>query len=166
VLALVLAVSLSQAEPPPETRAYPPRPQVEVSVAVRVALGLAAGVLGAAAGLGLSLAVASGNPQLDVSFSTAALAALLVTGGVFTVHEALGGRGEVTLALALCLASFAVAGVVAQRLDGTAPLTPILVASLGALPASGLAVLGLELTSPPRRGVSVLVGPGGLVVRF
>jgi len=172
VLALLLAASLAQAEPPPEPEPLPPPPprqvQVGPSLGLRVGLSALAGVAGAAVGLGLTLALVSGNPLLDSRFATAAMCALLVTGGVFTVHQALGGRGEVALAILGGVLSYAAATAVVAAIDtGSVPLGPILIASIGLVPAAGLAILSLEGTSTdPRLRASLTVGPGSLLVRF
>jgi hypothetical protein len=166
VLSLVLALAVSQAEPPPESRARPAPAEVALSVPVRATLSIVGGVLGAAAGLGLTLLLVSPNPNLDSKFATAAMGALLTTGAVFTIHEVLGGRGEVALAILAGLGSFAVAAAVAGAIDGNVPMGPILIAAIGALPASGLVALSLEATSPAARKVDLFVAPTGLLVRF
>jgi hypothetical protein len=166
MLALALALALSQVELPPEATATPAPQRLAVSVPMRATLSVLAGVVGAAAGLGLSLALVGGNPLLDVKFATAAMCALLTVGGVFTVHQLLGGRGEVALAVVVGLAAFAFAALGANAIDGTVPLGPILIASLGGLPAAGLVMLSLEGTSPRERKVELLAAPTGLLVRF
>ncbi len=167
MLALVLAAALAQAEPPPEPRAAPPPPPVSSTLGFRIGLSAAGGVVGAAAGLGVTLLLVSGNPALDSRFATAAMCALLVSGGVFSVHQVLGGRGEVALAILAGVLSYAAAaGVVAAIDASTVPLGPILLAAIGLVPAAGLSILGLETTSPDKRRAELFVAPTGLLVRF
>jgi uncharacterized membrane protein HdeD (DUF308 family) len=176
MLALVIALTLSQVEAPPplppaesptEERRRAPAPFVPPNVPQRALLSGAAGVAGAGAALGIALAFSLGNPGLDAKFSTAALGALLVTGGAFTVHQTLGGRGEITLALLAAIVGMAAGALIANALDQTVPKAPILTAVIGAVPAAALAVLGLEGTTPlPRQPLRVSLLPSGVVVLF
>lgn len=170
---LVLALTLSQVELPPEARA---RPEVaaaaQPTVWTRALLSGGAGALAGGAALGLSWMLLSGNPSVgsfDPTFANAALGTLLISGVAFSVHQSLGGQGEVLLALLLVGATMAGTSALAQALDGSLPLTPILATAMGALPAAALAVLGLELTSPAPKTVApvrLAVGPGALHLTF
>jgi peptidoglycan/LPS O-acetylase OafA/YrhL len=176
MLALLLALSLGQIDqpleppPPPEQQPAlsPPRAPPPPNVAQRSVFAGLAGIAGAGAALGLSLAFAQGNAQLDTRFSTAALGALLVAGGAFTVHEMLGGRGEITLALLAAIVGMGLGALVANLVDHSVPLVPILTAVIGAVPAAALTVLSLEGTTPMARQspVRVAMVPNGVLVAF
>ncbi len=175
MLALVLVLSLGQVDqpleppPPPDSPAAltPPRPYKPPDVAQRSVLSGLAGIAGAGAALGLTLAFAQGNAQFDTKFSTAALGAILVTGGAFTVHEMLGGRGEITLALLGAIVGMGLGALVANLVDQSVPLVPILTAVIGSVPAAALTVLSLEGTTPlPRAPVRVAMVPNGVLVTF
>lgn len=182
-LGLLLALSLSQAgdappveplpsqnEPPPEARVTPPAPQPQgVSVVTRALLAGAGGTLAGGASLGIGLLLVGGNAGLDPLFSTAALASLLVSGVAFSIHAALGGRGEITLAFIVAAAVMAGAGALSAALTQERFLGPILVAAIGSLPAAAAATFALEGTSPrPKRlpGVAVTFAPNGLFATF
>lgn len=150
-------------EPPPERERTKPAP----TIWPRAMLSGAGGVAGAGAALAISLAFTGANPSFDVNFATAALGSLLVTGVAFSIHQAMGGRGEITLALLLSIAAMAGSAALSSRLDGTVPRTPILTAAIGAVPAAALAVFALEGTTPkPRRGPQIAFGPLGLSGTF
>jgi len=163
MLALVLFLSVSQVAPPTPQ----PQPGDTATVATRAAWSGAAGLVGAGAGLGISLLFSFANPSFDAKFATSALSALLIAAAVVTVHEALGGRGEIVFAIVCSLGIMALSGVLAEAMDGGVPKTPILIAAMGAVPASALSVLVLEASSPkPKSKVQVLATAGGLVVTF
>ncbi len=176
MLALVTALTLSQVEAPPplplpesptEERRTAPPPYVPPNIAQRVLLSGAAGVAGAGVALGIALAFSVANPGLDAKFSTAALGAILVTGGAFTVHQMFGGRGEITLGLLAAIIGMAGGALIANAIDQTVPKAPILTAVIGAVPAAALVVLGLEGTTPlPRQPLQVSIVPSGVVVLF
>jgi hypothetical protein len=164
VLGLVLLVALSQVDPPSVTEPKVSGP----NVLTRAVWSGAAGVAGASAALGIGLLLYQSNSALDVKFATAALAGLLLGGLAVTLHEALGGRGEVVLGLIASLGVMALSGVVAEALDGGMPRTAVLTVAMGALPAAVLTVLALEGTSPKPKTPRVTVVPlgTGLAVLF
>lgn len=183
MLALLLLVSLGQVPlvpvpeapgmgepsvvPASEGAPQPAEAQNKATLARRIGLSGALGVVGAGAGLGIALAFSLPNPSFDARFATTALCTLMVTGGVFLAHEALGGHGEVMLGLLGSLAAMVGAALIANTIDPTVPMAPILTAAIGALPAAALTVLGLEGTSPLYRpGLKVAVGPGSVLVQF
>ena len=108
-LSLVLMLALSQTEVPQaalpsqqdqstEPNVTPePRPREPPSVFVRSLLGTGAGTLAGGASLGIALLLVGNNPSFDPTFATAALSSLMICGVAFAIHEALGGRGEITL---------------------------------------------------------------------
>lgn len=161
MLTFVLALAVSQveppppmppAEPPPETRYVPPPPKkAPPSPELRVGLGVGGGTLAGGVGLGISLLLAGQNAAFDTSFATAALSALLVAGAAFSIHQALGGNGEVILAFLGSAAMMAGAAGIALAIDPGQPLTSVLVAAIGSAPAAGAAILVLELTTPNAR---------------
>lgn len=179
---LLLALSLSQAEarpveplptqdePPPEARVTPPAPRPQgVSVVTRAVLAGGGGTLAGGASLGIGLLLANANPGLDPLFSTAALASLLVSGVAFSIHAALGGRGEVTLSFILAAAVMVGAGALTAAITQERYLGPLLVAAIGSLPAAALATFALEGTSPrPKRvpGLTVAFAPNGFFAAF
>lgn len=173
---LVLMLALSQTgllpdaqpEPPPEARLIPqPQAPEPPSVVTRSLLATGGGTLAGGAALGLSLLLVGQNANFDPTFATAALASLLITGVAFTIHEALGGRGEITLSFLLTAVMMAGAAVLATAIDASRPMAPILTAAIGSLPAAAAAVFGLEATSPKAKPrVAVSVGPTGISGTF
>jgi len=162
MLSLFMALALSQAELPPEARltptaAAPPPP----SVVTRSLLATGGGALAGGASLGIALLLVGQNQRFDPTFATAALSALLITGVAFTVHEALGGRGEITLGFLLCAVVMAGAAGLAIAIDSTRELAPVLTMAIGSIPAAAAAVFGLEGTSPQARA-KVRVSPTGI----
>lgn len=168
MLGLVLFVALSQVDPPslpPEAKE--PRQLLGPNVLTRAVWSGAAGIAGASAALGIGLLLTESNSVLDVKFATAALAGLLLGGAAVTLHEALGGRGEIVLAIIASLGVMALSGFAAEALDGSMPRTAVLTVAMGALPAAALVVLGLEGTSPkPKERVRVVVLGTGFAMLF
>jgi hypothetical protein len=141
--------------------------EADAKVVRRALLSGAAGVAGSAVGLGIALVFTLPNPSFDARFATSALCALMVTGGAFLVHQGLGGHGEVMLALLGSIVSMVGATLIANAVDPTVPMAPILTAAIGALPGAVLAVVGLEGTSPRRRApLTLAAGPGAISVSF
>jgi hypothetical protein len=179
-LGLVLTLALAQVdpspvdpvpaqnEPPPEARLTPPPPApAGPSVLTRSLLSTGGGTLAGGAALGIGLLLVGGNPLFDPTFATAALSALLVTGVAFSIHAALGGKGEITLALLIASAVMAGAGLAATAITSDRLLAPVVVAAIGALPAAALATFGLEGTSPkPKTRVAISVAPNGVFATF
>lgn len=179
-LSLVLVLALSQAdlrppdsapsptELPPEARLTPrPPPPAPPSVFARSLLATGGGTLAGGASLGIALLLVGTNPNFDPTFATAALASLLITGVAFTIHEALGGRGEVTLSFLLTAVVMAGAAGIATALDSGRTMGPVLTAVIGSLPAAAAAVFGLEATSPkPRPTPAVVVTPTSFRATF
>lgn len=177
---LVLALALSQtdlrppesapspSELPPEARLTPqPEPPAPPSVFTRSVLATGAGTLAGGASLGIALLLVGGNVNFDPTFATAALASLLITGVAFTVHEALGGRGEITLSFLLSAVVMAGAAVLGTALDSERMMSAVLTAAIGSLPAAAAAVFGLEGTSPKVKSrVAVVFGPTGFRATF
>lgn len=182
MLALALALVVSQPEqatpaatdapaqpalpawvtPPPapgaEPEAAPPRvSSAPPSVTGRLAFTGLGAIAGSAAGLGVTLLLTNSGSSVDTVFSTAMLSALLLTGVGFTVHQSMGGQGEVMLALLGAAVTMGVSGAAAHAIDGTTPAGPILTTVIGTVPAAALAVLSLELTSRDRRVRTALV---------
>lgn len=156
MLSLVLALALSQAEPPPEARVIP-EPAATVAgptVLQRGLLGTGAGVLGAGASLGIAMLLVGQNGKFDPVFAVAALSSLLITGGAFVVHEAFGGRGEITIAFLGAALAIAGAAGIAIAADPSRSLTPYILSAVAAVPASVLAVVALEGTSPKARATA------------
>jgi peptidoglycan/LPS O-acetylase OafA/YrhL len=177
MLALVLALSVGQIDQPLDQPPAPVEQPVDAAlkptafkppdVAQRSVLSGLAGIAGAGVALGLTLGFAAGNAQFDTKFSTAALGAILVTGGAFTVHQMLGGRGEITLALLGAIVGMGLGALVANLADQSVPLVPILTAVIGSVPAAALTVLSLEGTTPlPRQPVRISMLPSGILVTF
>jgi hypothetical protein len=178
-LSLVLLLALSQTEVPPAAlptqgeqppAVSPSEKKVKEppSVATR---SLVAGGAGAAAGgvsLGIALLLVGKNDNFDATFATAALAALMITGVSFALHEALGGHGEVTLSfLFTAIVMAASAGISAAIAGGDRTLAPILTAAIGSIPAAAASVLALELTTPkPKHRVALSIGPTGIYGTF
>ncbi len=174
-LSLLLMLALSQTVVPPE--ALPtspsqeeqpePRPREPPSVFARSLLATGAGTLAGGASLGIALLLVGNNPNFDPTFATAALSSLMICGVAFAIHEALGGRGEITLSFLLTAIVMAGAAGLATALDGSRTYAPIITAAIGSLPAAAAAVFGLEATSPkPKNKVSFIFGPTGFSARF
>lgn len=187
-LSLVVLLALSQTGQPPA--AVPPVPVVPVapgsedqapagpeptprappSVLTRSLLATGAGTLAGGVSLGIALLLVGTNPNFDPTFATAALASLMITGVAFAIHEAMGGRGEITLSFLLTAVVMAGAGGLAAAIgNGDRVLAPVLAAAIGSLPAAAAAVFGLEATSPkpkPKAKVSVAFGPTGFSGTF
>lgn len=165
---LVLALALTQVQFPNESRASPgPAPAAQPTVVTRSLLAGGAGVLASGAALGISVLLLGQNPAFDPTFANAALGAMLVAGVTFSIHQALGGRGEVLLALLLSAVTMAGSAAIASAIDGSIPTTAILTTAIGAVPAAAAAVLGLEGTSPaPKPRVQLAFGPGVVSGRF
>lgn len=174
---LVLALALSQAEAPPPTElpepprelrvAPQPAPRPPASVLTRSLAGTGLGALAGAASLGISFLLVGQNQAFDPTFATAALSSLLISGVAFSVHEALGGRGEITLGFLLCAAVMAGAAGLATAIDSSRSVAPVLTVAIGSIPAAAAAMLGLEGTTPNKKSrVQVAFAPTGLVGRF
>lgn len=166
MLSLLMALALSQAELPPEARLIPPAaPPAPPSVVTRSLLATGGGALAGGASLGIALLLVGQNQRFDPTFATAALSALLITGVAFTIHEALGGRGEITLGFLLCAVVMAGAAGLAIAIDNTRELAPVLTMAIGSIPAAAAAVFGLEGTSPQARA-KVQLTPTGISGTF
>ncbi|PZR15028.1 MAG: hypothetical protein DI536_09635 [Archangium gephyra] len=179
-LALVLALGqveppppmpLPEPEPPPESTYVPPAPtKPPPSPELRIGLGIGGGTLAGGAGLGIALLLTGQNSAFEPTFATAALSALLVAGVAFSIHQALGGNGEIILAFLGSAAMMGVAAGIAVAVDPGQPVGAILVAAAGSLPAAGAAVTLLELTTPnakPKTGtVSFNLAPNGVYGTF
>jgi hypothetical protein len=164
MLSLVMALALSQAVPelPPEARVTPqPQAPAPPSVFTRSLLATGGGTLAGAASFGIAMLLVGQNQRFDPTFATAALSALLITGVAFTIHEALGGRGEITLGFLLCAVVMAGAAGLAFAIDDTHQLSPVLTMAIGSVPAAAAAVFGLEGTSPQARA-KVQLTPTGI----
>jgi len=164
MLALVLAMSLSQMEFPPEPRVQPP-PVTQVASpapATRIVLTGLAAIVGVGASLGISYAYSMGanGKSLDYSFSNAVLAGLLATGLGFVVHQAFGAKGEVVVAMLVSLAVMGASAIAANFIDPTVPNSMLITAAIGAVPAAVGTVLCLEFTQP-RLHVSPTANRGG-----
>ncbi len=153
---------LPSAVPTPVPRQRPPEP----SRMGRAWAEAGAGVLGAAASLGAVEAMLAANNRLDGSFTNVGLGAIMVAGVAFTVHNALGGRGEVLFALLGSLTMMAGAFACAQAIDPTGRDVTWLTTAIGAAPAALGAMGMLELSSPSNPSVKIAMGPGSVVVRF
>ncbi|MDP1825954.1 MAG: hypothetical protein Q8L48_22005 [Archangium sp.] len=169
---LVLLLALSQTgslpeeqpEPPPEARVTPePRAPEPPSVFTRSLLATGGGTLAGGVSLGIAMLLVGTNVNFDPNFATAALSALMITGVAFAIHEALGGRGEITLSFLLTAVVMAgAAGLSAAISGGDRLLAPVLTAAIGSLPAAAAAVFGLEATSPKAKTrVAIAFGPTG-----
>jgi hypothetical protein len=169
MLALALTLALSQSELP-EARVIPGPPEAIVpSVLTRSLLATSAGTLAGPVSLGIALLLVGQNERFDPTFATAALSSLLVTGAAFTIHQMLGGRGEITLGFLLCAAVMAGAGGLASAINPSRDVAPILVVAIGSLPAAAAAVLGLEGTSPqqkPKARLAMTFAPNGVSGTF
>ncbi len=185
-LSLVLLLALSQTgQPPADVPAVPvipvgpgseaqppavpePEPRAPPSVLARSLLATGGGTLAGGVSLGIALLLVGNNPNFDPTFATAALASLMITGVAFAIHEALGGRGEITLSFLLTAIVMAGAGGLSAAIgNGDRVLAPVLAAAIGSLPAAAAAVFGLEATSPkPKTKVSVAFGPTGFYATF
>jgi hypothetical protein len=171
MLALLLALTLAQAEPPHEARqAPPPAPPPPPSAVTRSLLATAGGSLAGGASLGIALLLAGQNPRFDTTFATGALASLLITGVAFTIHQALGGHGEITLSFLLCAVVVAGSALLASVINPGHELGPYLTVAIGSVPAAAAAVLGLEGTTPAPRAKAgvphISVGPTGFFGTF
>jgi hypothetical protein len=109
------------------------------------------GALGGPAALAISMLLVGSNARLDPLFANAALASLLITGVAFTIHQALGGRGEITLSFLACAVAMAGAAGLAYAIDPERTVAPYLATAIGSLPAAAVAVLALEGTTPAPR---------------
>lgn len=149
MLSLVLALALSQAEPPPESRLVPP-PEAPAppSVVTRTLLSTGGGALAGAASLGIAMLLVGANPAFDSVFATGALSSLLITGVAFTLHQALGGSGEITLAFLGCAVLVAGAAGLALAINPSRDIAPYLLTAIGSVPAAAAAVFALEGTTP------------------
>jgi hypothetical protein len=178
MLSLVLALALTQSEPPllptpeeppPEARLTPP-PEAPPppSPVTRSLLSAGGGTLGGPAALGIAMLLVGSNPRFDAVFASAALASLLITGVAFTIHQALGGRGEITLSFLACAALMAGAAGIALAANPQRDLAPYLTIGIGSIPAAIGATLALEGTSPaPRkRAIALTVTPVGVMGSF
>lgn len=181
MLTLVLALALTQLEAPPpmpppepeappESRYTPPAKTTAPPRELRIGLGIGGGTLAGGAGLGLALLLTGQNTAFDPTFATAALSALLVAGVAFSIHQALGGNGEIILAFLASAAVMAGAAGIALAIDPVQPWGSVLVAAVGSAPAAGAAILMLELTTPnakPKPGaVSFNLAPNGVYGTF
>lgn len=172
----VILLALSQTGLPPELQPEPipvpqaspePRPKEPPSVITRALLGTGGGTLAGAASLGIAVLLVGKNPNFDPTFATAALASILITGVAFAIHEALGGRGEITLALLFTSIVMASAGGIASAITQDRTVAPVLAAAIGSLPAAAAAMFGLEATSPkPKARLAIAFGPTGISGRF
>jgi hypothetical protein len=178
---LVLALAVAQAEPvpvdpvppqqeaPPEARVTPPPPpRAGPSVLTRSLLSTGGGTLAGGAAVGIALILTGGNPLFDPTFASAALSSILVAGVAFSIHAALGGRGEITLAFLLTAAAMAGTGMIVNAITQDRVTGPLLVAAIGALPAAALATLALEGTSPKPKttGATFNLAPTGVYGTF
>lgn len=153
------------AEPPP----LPPQPPKEpMPVFTRSLIATGTGTLAGGVSLGIALLLVGSNMNFDPNFATAALASLMITGVAFALHEALGGRGEITLSFLLTTVVMAGTAALGSALaGGDRMLAPVLTAAIGSLPAAAAAVFGLEVTSPkPKTRVSLSFTPTGFIARF
>lgn len=172
MLALCVALLLTQTESPvpdavvaPETAK--PAPHLPPSVATRSLLAAGGGVLAGGAALGITMLLVGQNPRFDPTFATAGLAALMITGVAFSIHQALGGHGEITVAFLFTALVMAGAALASTAIESAPLLTPLWVAAIGSVPASAAAVLGLELTTPKARApLRASLTPTGLFVSF
>ena len=182
-LSLVVLLALSQTgQPPADVPPVPvvpvapgedqppaaPEPRAPPSVLTRSLLATGAGTLAGGVSLGIALLLVGNNPNFDPTFATAALASLMITGVAFAIHEAMGGRGEITLSFLLTAIVMAGAGGLGAAIgNGDRVLAPVLAAAIGSLPAAAAAVFGLEATSPkPKARVAVAFGPTGFYGTF
>ncbi len=161
----VVPVAPGEAQPP---TAPEPAPREPPSVLTRSLLATGGGTLAGGVSLGIALLLVGNNPNFDPTFATAALASLMITGVAFAIHEAMGGRGEITLSFLLTALVMAGAGGLGAAIgNGDRVLAPVLAAAIGSLPAAAAAVFGLEATSPrPKAKVAVAFGPTGFYGTF
>ena len=171
----ILLATLSQTGLPPELEPKPipvpqapeAKPKEPASVATRALLGTGGGALAGTASLGIAVLLVGRNDNFDPNFATAALASILITGVTFAIHEALGGRGEITLALLFTTIVMATTGAIVGATTTDRMLAPVLTAAIGSVPAAAAAVFGLEATSPkPKARVAIAFGPTGFSGRF
>lgn len=178
-LALVLALSQTEpplpipssqpSEPPPEARLVPqPEPPPGPSAVTRSLLSTGGGSLGGPAALGIAMLLVGSNPRFDAVFASGALASLLVTGVAFTLHQALGGHGEITLSFLACAVVMAGAAGIALAANPTREYAPFLTIGIGSIPAAAAAVIALEGTTPaPRKNaIAVRLTPTGVMGTF
>ena len=173
---LVLLLALCQTGPlpdalpelPPEARVIPPpRAPEPPSVLTRSLLATGGSTLAGGASLAIAILLVGSNPNFDPTFATAALSSLMITGVAFAIHEALGGRGEITLSFLFAAVVMAGAAGLAVALEPSHNLSPILTAAIGSLPAAAAAVFGLEATSPkPKPRIAIGFGPTGVSGTF
>lgn len=173
---LVLLLALSQTAPlpdalpelPPEARVTPqPRAPEPPSVVTRSLLATGGGTLAGGASLAIAILLVGSNPNFDPTFATAALSSLLITGVAFAIHEALGGRGEITLSFLLAAVVMAGAAGLAVAIEPNHNISPLLTAAIGSLPAAAAAVFGLEATSPKAKPrIAFAFGPTGVAGTF
>lgn len=168
MLALVLVVALSQTELPPEARQEPGPPEpVPPSLLTRSLLSGGGGVLAGSASLGITMLLMRENPNFDLTFATAGLSSLLITGAVFALHQVLGGQGEITFSFLLTALVMAGSAGIAAAIGGGREITPIYVAAIGSVPAAAAAVFALEITTPKKkRPLTVGLGPTGIYGSF
>lgn len=168
MLSLILTLALSQAELPPEARVTPqPQPRDPPSAVTRSLLATGGGALAGAASLGIAYLLIGQNERFDPTFATAALSSLLISGVAFTIHQALGGHGEIILSFLACAVVMAGAAGLAVAIDNSRSMAPILTVAIGSIPAAAAAVLVLEGTTPQSKSrVQVNVGPTGISGTF
>ena len=180
MLSLALALMLGQAaeptpppvepapEPPPEARVVPmPEMPPGPSPVTRSLLSAGGGSLGGPASLAIALLLIGQNPNFDPVFATGALSSLLITGIAFSLHQALGGGGEITLSFLGCALAMAGAAGLSLAIDPTKQIAPYLTVAIGSIPAAVLAVVGLEGTTPKaRKGPRLVVAPNGVSGTF
>lgn len=169
MVSLALALLLSQAELPPEARLPPPPPAgPQVSVVTRALLSGGGGVLAGGASLGIAYLLAGQNANFDLTFAAAGLSAIMISGVAYTIHEVLGGRGEITLGFLFSALAMAGAAAIAYAVNPERDIAPLLAVGIGTVPAAVATVLGLEGTSPNKKpsAVQVNVGPTGISGRF
>ena len=171
MVSLALALLVSQVELPPEARVTPSEPErPQVSVVTRALLSGGGGVLAGGASLGIAYLLAGQNAGFDITFAAAGLSAIMISGVAYTIHEVLGGRGEITLGFLFSALAMAGATAIAYAVNPQRDIAPILAVGIGTVPAAVVAVLGLEGTSPtPKKTpapVQVAVGPTFISGRF
>jgi hypothetical protein len=178
MVSLILALALAQTEPPlvptpeeppPEARLIPP-PEAPPppSPVKRSLLSAGGGALGGPAALGIAMLLVGANPRFDSVFASGALASLLITGVAFTLHQALGGHGEITLSFLACAAIMAGSAAIALAANPGREIAPYLTIGIGSIPAAVAATLALEGTTPqPRKkAIALTVTPAGVMGTF
>lgn len=169
MVSIAVALLLCQVELPPEARLTPEPAPPQISVLNRSLLATGGGVVAGGAALGIAFVLVGQNANFDITFAAAGLSALMISGVAFTIHEVLGGRGEVTLGFLLGAAVMAGATAIAYAIDQRREVTPLLAVGIGAIPAAAAAVLGLEGTSPQahtKPGVQITPGLNGFSGTF